>query len=192
VVLAPVMDGSKDGSTFQFWKYNGPLGYFQLYTIDSATTFGIGDSNDNDITDYNLIPTLAPGTGFLYGGPATTLTFVGSITPGTFNNTLAGAPKFTLASSIVPISGGLVSTLKLPFDDTATTLGSTVQFWTYNGPLGFWKLFVWDDQGNAGDPQFYDSNDANPVAEPTAGVGTSFLVGPSSASAATWTQTLSP
>jgi hypothetical protein len=194
-VLAPIMDGSKDGDSFQFWEYNGLVGFFHKYIVDSGiATYGIADANDNDISDYSQIPTMKPGVGFMYqplGSGLTALTFVGQIAgpfPATFTNTISGLPKTTFLAGALPIGGNLVTAAAFP---VTVGDGTSVQMWQYNGVVGYWNKFIWDDLGNAGDPQWYQSDDATAAGAVTVSAGTAMQIGLPSSSDRAWIQTIS-
>jgi hypothetical protein len=193
-VLAPIMDGSKDGDSFQFWQYNGIVGFFQKYIVDSGiATYGIADANDNDISDYSQIPTMKPGVGFLYqpsGSGLAALTFVGQIAgpfPATFTNAISAAPAFTLLAGPLPVAGNLLTSAAFP---VTSGDGTSVQFWKYNGIVGYWDKYIYDDQGNTGDPQWYLSDDSTPYGSLTVTAGQALLISPSS-SGRNWIQTIS-
>jgi hypothetical protein len=171
---------------------------FVTYTIDSTQPTGFADATD---TTAVSAPVINPGQAFYYDnvGAAKTNTFVGSVhissLPGTATNVLSGTQTYTFVGSVLPVGGGVSSTLGLTNVLSAGPgTGDLDGDYIYRpnisgGSVHGYTVVTIDSTQTTG---FADATDTTAVAEPQIPVGSGFLFNNALSATKNWIQSLNP
>jgi hypothetical protein len=180
-----------DGSAVSLW--NGAS--YNTYTIDSTFSTGVGDAGDNFAVTP---PTVPPGLAFFVNNTvaSNTITLVGTVhvggpgpgSVGLNTNTMGISPTVSFVSSIVPVGGGLATSLQ--FTNAATPSaydGCTVSIPNINagGNITGFTTYVFDSTFNTG---FGDAGDNFAVPQPVIPVGGGFFFNNTIGSPIKWIQ----
>jgi len=142
------------------YSWNG-----STFSHDSGDSALSGNANG---WDNNGVITMNPGQAVWFQNPNKTnmvLTFVGTVPQGSLTNTLAGSGAFTMASSIVPQSGDLVTNLGL----TNFNNGDHVYVFNNTTGAGSYTTYTADSLGGSGYQGLWD-----PPGDPQVNVGQGF------------------
>ena len=193
-----VHSGNQDGTLILTWnvtKYN-------QVQVDSSSSTGFSDPNAT-INPERPAPILHPGTGWLVNNQTplflTNITFVGTVVVGgpgastnvvgLTTNVITSSPTLNLVASILPIGGGVTTTLQLKnpaggLDGTYFLLPRMV-----SGLIRGYNEVQFDSGSSTG---FSDPNATiNPERpEPSYPVGASFFINNQSGAPIYWTQSL--
>lgn len=184
--------GALDGSPVYIW--NGTT--YTTYVLDS-TLGGTADASDSVAVPS---PTLKAGTPFLFnnqGGVAITNTYVGQVHigsgtyPGTSTNQIPSS-LLTFTASVLPIGGGITSTLQFT---NVVTAGSGaldgdiiyIPIISAQGQQAGFTSVVFDSGFSTG---FGDPSDSFAVPEPVIPVNGAFYFGNQGGVPYTWVQSL--
>jgi hypothetical protein len=187
IIANPV--GNFDGTFVYLW--NGTS--FTIIQYDSSMSTGMANSSDTAAVPS---PTINPGTGIYFNNQyaAVTNTFVGQVHidsgtyPGTSTNTLSSTPTYSLASSVLPIAGGISSVLGLT--NSAGALDGTFLYLPNINAAGTflgYNIVQFDSSQTTG---FANSSDSAAVPEPVLSVGASLLINNQSGAPISWVQSI--
>jgi hypothetical protein len=186
------VSGAQDGNLVLTWTGTK---YAQVQ-VDSTTTTGFSDPVTGNPKPAPILP---PGTGFLLqnNNSSNTITFVGTVlvggpggstnVVGLTTNVLSSSTTYIFPSSILPIGGGIQSTLQL-IDVGGAIDGSIIL--TPNivgGAIHGYIQVQYDSSSGTG---FSDPVSGNPKPEPQIAVGQSFLFSNTSGAPIVWVQSL--
>jgi len=159
-------------------------------------TFGAGQPEwyqSDDATPLTTLPTVPPGQGFfLVAQGNITNTFAGAVAVnvGTSNNMVLVSGKNNLVGCVVPYAGAVTNGTSSTGGPNLNNLpvGTELLFYTGSG----YNIALFDNTFGAGQPTWYQSDDATPYVDPATGgnvptitVGQAFFIVPQGAY--TWT-----
>jgi hypothetical protein len=188
--LFDTVSGNMDGDIVLTWTGTK----YAAVAIDSTSPTGFSDPST---FQQKPAPVLNPGTGFLFqnNNASNTITFVGTVhvggpgvstnVVGVTSNVLNNATAYVLASSVLPIGGGISSTLELSnpggaIDGSIVLIANIV-----GGNIHGYTSTAFDSTSPTG---FSNPSTFAQVPEPQINVGQGFLFSNQSGAPINWVQ----